>query len=67
MREYHSQAVVWQTAINPVIALELLSSGDWKGSGVLGPEAFPPKPYLAKLEEYGAPHGVVELEPEPSV
>ena len=41
MREYGSQAVVWQTAINPVIALELLASGAWKGAGVLGPEAFP--------------------------
>ena len=27
MRDYGSQAVVWQTAINPVIALELLASG----------------------------------------
>ena len=65
MREYGSQAVVWQTAINPVIALELLAAGDWKGVGVLGPEAFPPKPFLAKLEEYGAPHGVMELDPSP--
>jgi saccharopine dehydrogenase-like NADP-dependent oxidoreductase len=63
MREYGSQAVVWQTAINPAIALELLASGDWKGTGVLGPEAFEPAPFLAKLAEYGAPHGVVELEP----
>jgi saccharopine dehydrogenase-like NADP-dependent oxidoreductase len=63
MREYGSQAVVWQTAINPVIALELLASGEWKGAGVLGPEAFPPEPFLSKLEEYGAPHGVLELAP----
>ncbi len=63
MREYGSQAVVWQTAINPVIALELLAGGDWKGAGVLGPEAFPPQPFLAKLAEYGAPHGVLELDP----
>jgi saccharopine dehydrogenase-like NADP-dependent oxidoreductase len=63
MREYGSQAVVWQTAINPVIALELLASGDWKGTGVLGPEAFEPVPFLEKLAEYGAPHGMVELEP----
>jgi saccharopine dehydrogenase-like NADP-dependent oxidoreductase len=63
MREYGSQAVVWQTALNPVIALELLAEGTWKGTGVLGPEAFPAQPYLAKLEEYGAPHGVLELEP----
>src|SRR5450432_925306 len=40
MREYGAQAVVWQTAINPVVALELLATGAWKGSGVLGPEAF---------------------------
>jgi saccharopine dehydrogenase-like NADP-dependent oxidoreductase len=63
MREYGSQAVVWQTAINPVIALELLAGGDWKGTGVLGPEAFEPMPFLEKLGEYGAPHRVVELEP----
>ncbi len=61
MREYGSQAVVWQTAINPVIALEILANGSWKGAGVLGPEAFPPQPFLEKLAEYGAPHGVLEL------
>ncbi len=63
MREYGSQAVVWQTAINPVVALELLAGGEWSGAGVLGPEAFPPRPFLDKLAEYGAPHGVLELTP----
>ncbi len=63
MREYGSQAVVWQTAINPVIALELLAEGSWTGTGVLGPEAFSPRPFLDKLAEYGSPHGVLELEP----
>jgi hypothetical protein len=29
---------------------------------VLGPEAFPPKPFLALLEEYGSAHGVMELD-----
>jgi saccharopine dehydrogenase-like NADP-dependent oxidoreductase len=61
MREYASQAVVWQTAINPVVALELLASGDWEGMGVLGPEAFAARPFLDKLEEFGSPHGVLEL------
>jgi saccharopine dehydrogenase-like NADP-dependent oxidoreductase len=61
MREYGSQAVVWQTAINPVVALELLASGEWSGKGVLGPEAFPAAPFLAKLEELGSPHGTLEL------
>ena len=31
-----AQAVVWQTAINPVIALELIANGTWSGAGVLG-------------------------------
>ncbi|MEU4242797.1 saccharopine dehydrogenase C-terminal domain-containing protein [Actinoplanes sp. NPDC026619] len=55
MREYGSQAVVWQTAINPIVALELLAAGVWKGTGVLGPEAFDPMPFLDKLVEYGSP------------
>ncbi len=46
MENYESQCVVWQTALNPVIALELLANGTWTGSGVLGPEAFDAKPFL---------------------
>jgi saccharopine dehydrogenase-like NADP-dependent oxidoreductase len=61
MREYASQAVVWQTAINPLVALELLDQGAWRGTGVLGPEAFPPGPFLERLRELGAPHGQIEL------
>ncbi|MCC4317368.1 saccharopine dehydrogenase family protein [Streptomyces malaysiensis] len=60
MREYGSQAVVWQTAMNPVIALELLAAGAWSGKGVLGPEALPPRPFLDLLTEYGAPWGLRE-------
>ncbi|MEU9476139.1 saccharopine dehydrogenase C-terminal domain-containing protein [Streptomyces sp. NPDC048191] len=58
MREYGSQAVVWQTALNPVVALELLATGAWSGKGVLGPEALPPRPFLDLLTEYGAPWGL---------
>ncbi|MDX3528868.1 saccharopine dehydrogenase NADP-binding domain-containing protein [Streptomyces sp. ID05-39B] len=60
MREYGSQAVVWQTAINPVIALELIANGQWQASGVLGPEALPPRPFLDLLGAYGAPWGLRE-------
>ncbi len=60
MREYGSQAVVWQTAINPVVALELLAGGAWSGTGVLGPEAFDAKPFLDLLTEYGSPWGLRE-------
>ena len=60
MREYGAQAVVWQTAVNPVIALELLAAGTWSGAGVLGPEAFDAVPFLDKLVEYGTPWGLRE-------
>lgn len=63
MREDGCQAVVWQTALNPVVALELLATGAWSGAGVLGPEAFPAEPFLALLAEHGAPHGVEERDP----
>jgi saccharopine dehydrogenase (NAD+, L-lysine forming) len=60
MREWGHQAVVLQTALNPVVALELLAAGVWSGEGVLGPEAFPPQPFLELLADYGAPHGIDE-------
>ncbi|MFD4020050.1 saccharopine dehydrogenase family protein [Streptomyces sindenensis] len=60
MREYGSQAVVWQTAINPVIALELVAGGVWSGAGVLGAEALDPRPFLDLLVEYGSPWGLRE-------
>lgn len=53
MSEYGDQAVVWQTAINPLIALELIDRGDWKPTGVNGPEWFPAEPFLELLESYG--------------
>jgi saccharopine dehydrogenase-like NADP-dependent oxidoreductase len=69
MAEYESQCVVWQTALNPVIALELLATGAWSGIGVLGPEAFDAKPFLdlMALSEsaggYGQAWGLQEREP----
>ena len=61
MGDWGCQAVLWQTAICPVVALELIASGTWKHSGVRGPEAFDAVPYLELLAEYGAPHGMVEM------
>jgi saccharopine dehydrogenase (NAD+, L-lysine-forming) len=63
MAEYGSQAVVWQTAVNPVVALELIDSGAWSGSGVLGPEALPARPFLDLLNEYGSPWASEERTP----
>ncbi len=58
MADYGCQAVAWQTAINPVVALELVASGTWSSAGVLGPEAFDAVPFLDLLAEYGSPHGI---------
>ena len=63
MREYGNQAVVWQTAVNPVVALELLATGAWRGTGVVGPEGFDAVPFLNLLAAYGSHHGMVELGP----
>jgi saccharopine dehydrogenase-like NADP-dependent oxidoreductase len=61
MAEYGHQCVVWQTAINPVVALELLANGTWSGVGILGPECFEPVPFLELLTAYGSPWGQMEL------
>ena len=56
-----AQAVVWQTAVAPVIACELIESGAWSATGVVGPEAMPPRPFLDLLSgEYDSPWGIEE-------
>ncbi len=60
-----SQAVVWQTAINPVIGLELLANGTWSGVGVVTPEELDPAPFLDMLKgEYQSPWGMEERKPK---
>jgi saccharopine dehydrogenase-like NADP-dependent oxidoreductase len=64
MAEFGHQAVVWQTAVHPAIALEMLATGEWKGEGVKGPEAFSADPFLPLLAEHGAPWSVEERNAE---
>lgn len=63
MREYGHQAVVWQTAVHPVVAVELIAEGVWSGAGVRGPEAFSADPFLDLLAEHRVPHVVEERSP----
>jgi saccharopine dehydrogenase-like NADP-dependent oxidoreductase len=69
MREFDSQCVVWQTALNPVIALELLATGVWSGVGVRGPESFSADPFLELMARsvadggYGQPWGLEDRAP----
>jgi saccharopine dehydrogenase-like NADP-dependent oxidoreductase len=62
MKEYGDQAVVWQTAVNPVVAMELIHKGIWQPLGVNGPEWFEPKSFLDLLQEYGTSWHIREEE-----
>jgi saccharopine dehydrogenase-like NADP-dependent oxidoreductase len=57
MKNYDSQCVVWQTALAPAVALELLAKGVWSGTGVLGPEAFDAEPFLELMAQPEAEGG----------
>lgn len=61
MKRLGCQAVVAQTAFNAVIGWDLLEHGEWKGVGVLGPEAFDPIPFMNKMADYGFPYGIKEM------
>jgi saccharopine dehydrogenase-like NADP-dependent oxidoreductase len=54
--------VAAQTAYNPVMAMELLAKGIWKGSGVLGPECFDPDPYIELADQYDFYMGIMEMD-----
>jgi saccharopine dehydrogenase-like NADP-dependent oxidoreductase len=64
MEKYGSQAVVAQTAVGPVIMMELLARGIWQGKGVLGPENFPAEPFMKRLPTYGFPSNMMEMDSE---
>ena len=46
--------------------MDLLAGGTWQGTGVLGPEAFDPDPYLALMPAYDLPYGILEMDPRGS-
>jgi saccharopine dehydrogenase-like NADP-dependent oxidoreductase len=64
MKRWGCQAVVAQTAFSAVIAMDLLKNGQWQGVGVLGPEAFPPDPFMERMADYDFPYGIKEMTPK---
>ncbi len=60
MDKFKVQSVVAQTGFNAVIGMELLDAGIWKGTGVDGPEAFDPIPFMDRMADYGFPWGMKE-------
>ncbi len=53
MKKFGHQAVVWQTAVMPAVAIELIATGKWSAKGVVGPEALPSEPFLELLDQHG--------------
>ncbi len=64
IKKYTTNAVVAQTAVGPVIGMELVAKGLWGGSGVLGPESFPPDVFVERLSKYEFPAGIREMDSE---
>jgi len=63
MARFGLQPVAWQAGFNPVVAMELLATGAWQGTGVLTADSFDPDAYLAILDRDGIHHDTVEIEP----
>ena len=63
MRTFGHHAVVWQTAVHPVVACELIADGTWSGAGVMGPEAFSADPFLDLLPVHGVSWTLEERTP----
>lgn len=61
---YGTSSVVAQTAVGPVVMLDLIANGIWKQSGVVGPEAFDPDPFILKMKDYGFPAAIYEKDSE---
>jgi len=61
---YAKYGVVAQTAVGPVIMLELIAKGIWDLNGVHGPESFDPDPFVERMAKYEFPGGMQEKDSE---
>lgn len=62
MAKYGTNSVVAQTAVGPVIMMELVAKGIWDLKGVQGPESFDPDPFVERLAKYEFPAGIREMD-----
>ena len=60
VKKYGTNSVVAQTAVSPVIMMELIAKGIWDLKGVHGPESFDPDPYVERLAKYEFPAAIDE-------
>jgi saccharopine dehydrogenase (NAD+, L-lysine-forming) len=64
IKRYGTSSVVVQTAVGPVVMLDLVANGKWFEAGVHGPESFDPDPFVEKLAVYGFPASLMEMDSE---
>ena len=64
IEKYTTNSVVAQTAVGPVIMMELVAKGIWKDPGAWGPEHFDPDPFVERLAKYEFPAGIREMDSE---
>ncbi|MEA4923433.1 MAG: saccharopine dehydrogenase C-terminal domain-containing protein, partial [Eubacteriaceae bacterium] len=64
IKKYTTNSVVAQTAVSPVIMMELVAKKIWKMNGVHGPESFDPDPFVERLAKYDFPAGIKEMDSE---
>jgi saccharopine dehydrogenase-like NADP-dependent oxidoreductase len=64
IKKYGTNSVVAQTAVMPVIMLELIAKGIYDLKGVHGPESFDPDPAVERLAKYEFPAGMREMDSE---
>lgn len=64
LKKYTTNSVVAQTAVGPVIMMELVAKGIWDIKGVNGPESFDPDPFVERLDKYEFPAGIREMDSE---
>jgi saccharopine dehydrogenase-like NADP-dependent oxidoreductase len=64
IKKYTTNSVVAQTAVGPVIMLELIDRGIWNLKGVYGPESFDPDPFVERLAKYEFPASIREMDSE---
>ncbi len=62
--KYGTNAVVAQTAFNPVIMMELIATGKWTGAGVCNPEEFEPAYFVELMAKYEFPGAMKEMDSE---
>ena len=62
--EVKSQAISYTTGVPAMIGAHLVADGTWTREGVWNMEQLDPDPFMEKLNQYGLPWNVVELDPD---